>query len=349
MFVAFASATTIRPTSIPMSSTASVEIRDTTRKGPHCSSTWLITRSETTAVTIPVKWFRRERVSLEASMSGIREARERSVRKAATLAPSTHTCDASSLREAILPSSVQRLTVSSLTPKRLATSATRYSNTSEAYRRCAQIRTNGQHIGPQDPVWSRGSCRRAPVRSVGVEAQGTLPQQPCPPSWHAGGMQPVVAVITVSDRSARGERPDTSGPTAVDLLGELGFEASLHATVPDDVLAIRTAVRRAARVADVVVTTGGTGLSPRDVTPEAMDGLLDLEIPGLADALRRSGADHGVATAVLSRGRAGVVTVDGHRSLVVNAPGSTGGVRDAVGVLAPLIGHAVEQLGGADH
>lgn len=162
-------------------------------------------------------------------------------------------------------------------------------------------------------------------------------------------MKPTVAVITVSDRSSRGERADVSGPLCVDLLVRDGFPTTLVAVVPDEVPAIRQAVTRAATTADVVLTTGGTGISPRDTTPEAMDGLLDPEIPGLAEALRRRGADQGVAGAVLSRGRCGVAHSGTRRVLVANLPGSTGGVRDAVDVLAPLLGHVVDQLHGGDH
>ena len=152
-------------------------------------------------------------------------------------------------------------------------------------------------------------------------------------------------VVTVSDRSAAGARPDTSGPLAAELLGELGFDVAPVVVVPDDVAAVQDALRAAFAAAyDVVVTTGGTGLSPRDVTPEATLPLLERQIPGLADAVREAGRD-AVPTAVLSRGVAGVVG----RTLVVNLPGSTGGVRDGVRVLGPVVRHALEQLRGDDH
>ena len=153
-------------------------------------------------------------------------------------------------------------------------------------------------------------------------------------------------VVTVSDRSSAGERADTSGPLLAEMLTRLGFAVDGVVVVPDEVAAVQDALRSAvAGGCDVVLTTGGTGLSPRDVTPEATRALLEREAPGLADAVRREGQD-AVPTSVLSRGVAGTVG----RSLVVNLPGSRGGVRDGVAALAPVRGHAVAQLrGGGDH
>lgn len=152
------------------------------------------------------------------------------------------------------------------------------------------------------------------------------------------------AVITVSDRSHGGLRHDASGPLLAALLSELGFVVSDVVVVPDEVVAIAAAVQSAASEHDVVVTTGGTGLSPRDVTPEAVHPLLDKEIPGIAEALRLENRS-AVPTTILSRAVAG--TIGG--CVVVTLPGSTGGVKDGAAVLAPVIGHAVAQVRGGDH
>lgn len=152
-------------------------------------------------------------------------------------------------------------------------------------------------------------------------------------------------VVTVSDRCFAGAARDRSGPLAVSLLAEHAIHAAAPVVVPDDRAAIAAAVSAAvSRGTDLVLTTGGTGLGPRDVTPEAVTALFDRSVPGLAETLR-SVAREQVPTSVLSRGVAGVVG----RTLVVTLPGSTGGVRDGVAVVAPLLAHVVDQLAGGDH
>ncbi|GAY09055.1 molybdenum cofactor biosynthesis protein B [Pseudonocardia sp. N23] len=151
-------------------------------------------------------------------------------------------------------------------------------------------------------------------------------------------------VVTASNRAAAGVYPDRGGPIIVEWLRTKGYECP-DSTVAPDGEPVGEALRGAvATGVDVVVTTGGTGISPTDATPEITRALLDYEVPGLADAIRAAGAPK-VPTAVLSRGLAGVVG----RTLIVNLPGSTGGVRDGLSVLDGVLDHAVDQLRGGDH
>lgn len=152
-------------------------------------------------------------------------------------------------------------------------------------------------------------------------------------------------VVVASNRAAAGVYADETGPLIVEWLRGQCFDCPDPVVVPDgDPVrdAIAAAVEGGARV---VLTTGGTGLTPTDRTPEATAAVLDREVPGIAEAIRGAGIAKGVPTAMLSRGLAGVAG----DCLVINLPGSRGGVKDGLGVLEPVLRHAVEQVVGSDH
>jgi molybdenum cofactor synthesis domain-containing protein len=152
-------------------------------------------------------------------------------------------------------------------------------------------------------------------------------------------------VICASTRAATGVYPDRTGPLIVAALREWGYVVD-DATVVADGEPVAAALAAALALAPaMVLTTGGTGISPTDTTPEMTRRHLDREVPGIAEAIRAAGVAKGVPTAMLSRGVAGVAGV----SLVVNLPGSTGGVKDALAVLAEVVGHAVDQVEAGDH
>jgi molybdenum cofactor synthesis domain-containing protein len=151
-------------------------------------------------------------------------------------------------------------------------------------------------------------------------------------------------VVVASNRAAAGVYADTSGPLLVAGLRELGCEVGEPVVVPDGA-PVEAALREAvAGGADVVLTSGGTGVTPTDATPEMTRRVLDYEVPGIAEAIRAAGAAK-VPTAILSRGLSGVAG----RTLIVNLPGSKGGAKDGLAVLAPVLAHVVDQLRGGDH
>jgi molybdenum cofactor synthesis domain-containing protein len=152
-------------------------------------------------------------------------------------------------------------------------------------------------------------------------------------------------VVSVSNRAAAGVYEDTTGPRIVSALQDAGFGTVTSDVVPDGepvAEALKAAVTKGVAL---VVTTGGTGVSPTDRTPEMTRPLLDREVPGVAEAIRAYGVGKGIPTASLSRGLVGLAGT----TLVVNLPGSTGGVKDGLAVLMPILGHMLDQVAGGDH
>jgi len=202
-----------------------------------------------------------------------------------------------------------------------------------------------------------------PASATAGEPEQTDPDQPAsatagepghtadqPASATAGEPEPEptadrAVVICASTRAATGVYADTTGPLIVDSLRQWGFDVADPLVVPDGEPVAEALSAALATVPAVVLTTGGTGISPTDATPEMTRRFLDREVPGIADAIRSAGITKGVPTAMLSRGLAGVSGT----TVVVNLPGSSGGVRDALEVLEGVLTHAVDQIRGGDH
>ena len=152
-------------------------------------------------------------------------------------------------------------------------------------------------------------------------------------------------VITSSNRAARGEWEDTSGPILVAGLQDLGLEVVGPRVVADGEPFRAALEHGVAEAFDLILTTGGTGHTPQDVTPEMTQTVIERESPGLAEAVRSYGVSAGIPTAILSRGVAGIAG----STLVVNLPGSPGGCRDGIAALSPVLPHTLDQIHGGDH
>jgi molybdenum cofactor synthesis domain-containing protein len=152
-------------------------------------------------------------------------------------------------------------------------------------------------------------------------------------------------VIVASNRASAGVYSDRGGPVLVDGLRGMGFEVGDPVVVPDGEPVLAALTAALADSPDVILTSGGTGLTSGDLTPEMTQRVIDRPVPGIAEAIRAYGLAKGVPAAMLSRGLAGLAG----RTLVVNLPGTRGGCRDGLAVLEPVLGHAIDQVAGVDH
>ena len=153
-----------------------------------------------------------------------------------------------------------------------------------------------------------------------------------------------IQVITVSDRAFKGVYEDESGSLLRQLLTEKGGNCSEVILIPDKISKIQKAITKSVKKHDLVITTGGTGINPKDKTPQATKEILEYEIPGISEILRIKSFEK-VPTSILSRAVSGVI----NKTLIINIPGSKGAVKDAVEILSPVIKHAIDQLNSGDH
>ena len=151
-----------------------------------------------------------------------------------------------------------------------------------------------------------------------------------------------VSILTISDKGSRGEREDKSGTAIREIVQEMGGQVVAHDIVPDEQASIEHALRSLAQSADLVLTTGGTGIAPRDVTPEATRAVIEKEVPGITEVMRQKSTEI-VHTAMLSRAVAGTL----RSTLIINLPGSPKAVRECLSFIKDAIPHALELLGGA--
>ncbi|MET9363702.1 MogA/MoaB family molybdenum cofactor biosynthesis protein [Streptomyces sp. NPDC006632] len=189
----------------------------------------------------------------------------------------------------------------------------------------------------------------APQPAAAPRQPGPQPAIPFPAGGEGLGealLAPYAAlVVTASNRASAGVYPDTGGPLLAEGLTAIGFAVDGPLVVPDGEPVEQALRAGTAAGYDVIVTTGGTGLSPTDRTPEVTRAVIAYDVPGIPEAIRAEGLAK-VPTAALSRGLAGVA---GGRTLIINLPGSAGGVRDGIAVLERILRHAVDQIRGGDH